>query len=200
MNIKSLLAAAAVAALAAGSTAAKADMIVNGGFETGDTTGWTINDPTTNTGAIESGSSDSAGIITAHSGKWLLGLGNSSSQYPYGTVSQTIADHAGDALTLSYWFFTQGGTPNYFDATWNGATLAGSVIQNADAMGWTQFIYAVTATGSDTLLFHEQNVPNFSGLDDVSLNAPPQRGVPEPTALSLLGLALTALGLKRRRA
>src|SRR3954462_5380194 len=42
MNIKSLLAVAAFTAFAAGSTAAKADLIVNGGFETGDTTGWTI--------------------------------------------------------------------------------------------------------------------------------------------------------------
>src|SRR3569832_2139221 len=108
MNIKSLIAFAAFTAFAAGSTAAKADLIVNGGFETGDTTGWTITDPTGNTFTAVSGSSDAAGTINSHSGTWFLALGNNSPAYPYGTVCQTVSDLAGDALTLSYWFFNQG--------------------------------------------------------------------------------------------
>ena len=102
MRTKSLLTAASFAALAAGSTAAKADLIVNGGFETGDTGGWTI--AASFTDAAPSGFDG----ITAHSGNWFL------------------------------------------------------------------------------------------ALDDISLNAT-AAGVPEPAALSLFGLTLTALGLKRRR-
>jgi len=193
MSTKSLLAAAVFAALAAGSTAAKADMIVNGGFETGDTSGWTIS--ATFTDAAPSGFDG----IAAHSGNFYLALGDDTQSFPFGTVSQTISDHAGDALLLSYWFSSQDTTPNYFDAEWNGTILSGSALTNVGLSGWTNYQFLVTATGSDILTFREQNVGNFSALDDVSLNAA-QTGVPEPAALSLLGLALTALGLKRRRA
>jgi hypothetical protein len=189
MNIKSLLAAGAVTALAVGSTAAKADLIVNGGFETGSTSGWTVN--ATFTDAAPSGFDD----ITAHSGNWYLALGDDAQSYPYGTVSQTVSDHAGDMLSLSYWFASQDTTPNYFDAEWNGTVLTGSALTNVGVMGWTHYQFLVTATGSDTLTFREQNVGNFSALDDVSLSP-----VPEPAALSLFGLALAAFGLKRRRA
>jgi hypothetical protein len=189
MNTKSLLAIAAFTALAVGSTAAKADLIVNGGFETGDTTGWTVN--ATFTDAAPSGFN----FTTAHSGNWYLALGDDSTSYPFGTVSQSVADHAGDTLALNYYFSSQDTTPNYFDAEWNGAVLSGSVLTDVPVTGWTHYQFLVTATGSDTLTFREQNVGNFSALDDVSLNR-----VPEPAALSLFGFALTALGLRRRRA
>jgi hypothetical protein len=193
MNIKSLLAVAAFTAFAAGSTAAKADLIVNGGFETGDTTGWTIHAQFTD--AAPSGFNG----VAAHSGNWYLAMGDTSTSYPYGTVSQTVSDHAGDTLALTYWFSSQDTVPNYFDAEWNGTVLAGSVLTNVGVMDWTEYQFMVTATGSDTLTFREQNVGNFSALDDVSLNAVSQSGVPEPATLSLFGLALAALGCKRRR-
>lgn len=200
MNTKSLLAAAAFMALAVGSTAAKADLIQNGGFETGDNTGWAINGD--HTGVAPSGFSS----INAHSGGFFMALGDTASAYPYGTVSvdSAISDHAGDVLTLSYWFSSNGGTPNYFDAEWNGAVLSGSVLSNVGQTDWTEYQFSVTATGSDLLTFREQNAPAYSALDDISLvvsqTAPPPPSVPEPASLSLLGLALTAIGLKRRRA
>jgi hypothetical protein len=199
MNTKSLLAAAAFMALAVGSTAAKADLIQNGGFETGDNSGWTIN-------ADHTGTAPSGFVgITAHSGNYFMALGDTAEAYPYGTVSVAtpISDHAGDTLTLSYWFLNQSDGANYFDAEWNGAVLSGSVLADVGPMDWTQYQFSVLATGSDVLTFREQNVPAFSALDDVSLvvsQVAPPPAVPEPASLSLFGLALAAVGLKRRRA
>jgi PEP-CTERM motif len=175
-----------------GASGAHADLVTNGGFETGDFTGWTVSANATGVEPI--------GILgyTTHSGNYYAALGDTTGSYPYGTLSQTITDTAGQTLTLSYWLASNGTQPSYFDATWDGTTLPGSIVTNLPTQPYTEYSFTVTTTGSDVLLFPEQNIPNYLALDDVSLT-PGSSSVPEPISIVLFGTGLFGLGLVGRR-
>ncbi|HSM77996.1 MAG TPA: PEPxxWA-CTERM sorting domain-containing protein [Bryobacteraceae bacterium] len=129
-------------------------------------------------------------------------MGDTSDAYPYGTLSQTVSDTAGDDLVLSYFLKSDGGTPNFFSADWNGSQIAGSAVSNAPSSGYIQYSFHVTATGSDTLTFHDQNQPGYLYLDDVSLvSGGGVGGVPEPAtwAMMLLGFFGAGATLRARR-
>jgi hypothetical protein len=186
MKITSAMALAVVGVMiSAGTSSATTNLIVNGGFETGDFTGWTV-------------AGDATGVATTgfdgfapHSGTYFAALGDTSESYPYGTLSQTVTDASGQALTLSYWLASDGAQPNYFDATWDGTLISGSQITNSNAFGYIDYQFTVVGTGTDTLLFHEQNVPAYDALDDVSLTA----AVPEPTTWAMMLLGFMGLGI-----
>jgi hypothetical protein len=199
MKIQTLLAGAAVAAAVSFVGASAQAQIVNGGFETGDDTGWTI-------------VGDATGVVGAgydaenpNSGNYFMALGDTDGAYPYGTVSQVVSDTAGQNYILSYYLMSDGALPNYDDVTWNGVTLAGSVVSSLPDTrpnGYTLYQFNVTGTGADLLLFHEQNVPAYNALDDVALTPGSLGGVPEPAtwALMLSGFFGAGAFLRRRRA
>ena len=189
MKTQKIIVGAALAALVA-TGAQAANLLVNGGFETGDFTGWTVN--VNNTGVTSSFDGE-----VPHSGNYFAYLGDTDTTYPFGTLSQTVADVSGQNLTLSYWLESDGQLPNYFDANWNGTLVAGSALTNVPDQrpNYVEYTFNVVGTGSDTLLFHEQNIPAYWALDDVSLTA----GVPEPATWALLMIGLGAIGYAVRR-
>jgi autotransporter passenger strand-loop-strand repeat protein len=145
-------------------TAVGANLIRNGGFETGDFTGWTLN--ASRGGALVGTEADFG--VPAHTGNYFAVLGNFGST---GTLSQTISDTPGAQYTLSYWLAGDGQLPNSFETDWNGVALAGSIESNAAAFGYQQFVFTVTGTGHDTLTFVEEDDPGFWALDDVTLGS-----------------------------
>ncbi len=175
----------AVAALLMASSAAQADLVTNGGFETGDFTGWTV----TNDNLSFVYSSDP--LYGPHGGTYEALLGAYGTD---GTLSQTVSDVAGQTLHLVYWIASDGSAPNDFSATWNGSVIAGSALSDIAKSGYVEYTFNVLATGSDILAFNERNDSGFLSLDDVSLTA-----VPEPGTLALLGVGLAGFGAFRRR-
>jgi PEP-CTERM motif len=160
---------------------ATAGIVTNGGFETGDFTGWTL-----------SGNTDFVGVTTgiAHTGDYAAYFGSDGS---LGFLSQNLATTAGTTYELNFFLASDGQTPSDFQVTFGGATF--------DQTDLPMFSYVsqsltVTATGSSTLLqfgFRDDN--GFLNLDDVSVIA-----VPEPGSLVLLCLgASISLTFRNRK-
>jgi len=138
-------------------------LVVNGGFETGDFSGWTTNGNFTSTSVTN----DSASV---HSGTFGAALGAFGS---LGYLAQTLPTIAGARYALSFWLESPDGqTPNEFLVSWNGNTLLDGT--NLPALGWTNVQLVVTATGTTTILqFGFLDDPSFLALDDVSVSPQP---------------------------
>jgi subtilase family serine protease len=138
-------------------------LMSNGGFETGDFTGWSLSGNLTNIFV-----SDNADFV--HSGNYAARLGPVGS---LGYLSQTVAAIAGRAYTLSFWLENpNGGLPNEFNVSWNGNALYDQT--NLPAFTWTNLQFDITATGiTNVLQFGARNDPQFFNLDDVSLTLKP---------------------------
>jgi hypothetical protein len=181
MRTNKLAAWAGAAAFALLTPLAHANFVTNGGFETGDFSGWTQFGDTSFTAV--------SGGPAVHSGSFGAAFGPAAP----GGISQLIATTAGVDYVVDFWLqLDDSATPNSFSWSWNGVTQA-PVFVDAGAFGYTEFSAVVTgAAGSSTLEFTFLNENSFFDLDDVSV-------VPEPGTLALMGVAMLAGGVARRR-
>ncbi len=132
--------------------------IVNGGFDTGDFTGWTV-------------SPNNQWMIVSpfpyftHSARYGAGIGASGS---LAYLTQYVPTTPGGRYLLSLWLHSDGQTPNQFQVAWNGNILFNGF--NLPAAPWTNLQFAVTATSASTLLqIGGRDDPGALALDDVSL-------------------------------
>jgi hypothetical protein len=163
--------------------AAHAALVTNGGFETGNFSGWT-----------QFGNTGFTGVTSptyAHSGTYGGQFGAVGSP---GGIFQTLATTAGVTYRVSFWLSIDSGTPNSMTFNWNGGADELS-LTNAAGQAFRQYTYFVAATAATTdLRFTIQHNPAYYGLDDVSVTA-----VSAPGSLALAGLALVAVGAASRR-
>jgi hypothetical protein len=138
------------------------NLIVNGGFETGNYTGWTLVDASNDSFISTNAQYVHSGVYGSEFGPY----GASIVPPGYGTLSQTVSTTPGAYYTMSFWLNAQdGGT--LFQVWWDGAMIAdlspGPVV-------FTQYTYYVTASGATAVLeFRGDNEPAWYGIDDVSV-------------------------------
>ncbi len=170
----------------------QADLIVNGGFESGDfSPGWTtFGNVIPEVDAVFDSGSD--GLTS--DGRYFATFSNWQSDGSAG-ISQAVSTTPGQTYNLSFWFATNASglvdNSNEFKVAWDNDVQMD--IAYFDKMPWTNFTFPVTGTGSDTVSFSGYQTHGYNGLDDVSLTP-----TPEPATLSLLALGGLAV-LRRRR-
>jgi hypothetical protein len=137
--------------------------IQNGGFETGDWSGWTLSGDT----AFASVTVPNTYVTSTHSGNYMANLGTEYTDT--GSISQTFPTTSGKLYRLSLWFNSpDGAVPNSFQVLWNGQSLF-SQTNIPKISGWTNMLFAVAATNSSsTLQFVFDNYTSEFGLDDIS--------------------------------
>jgi sugar lactone lactonase YvrE len=136
-------------------------LVLNGGFESGDFTGW-----------VEIGDFTFCGIgsdpTVVHSGHYGAELGTVGA---LSYLSQTLSTVAEQSYVLSFWLDSPDGqTPNEFLVSWNGTKLFDQT--NLGTVGWTNLQFTVKATNiSSVLEFGFRNDPSYFGLDDINVAA-----------------------------
>ncbi|MGB7758481.1 MAG: carbohydrate binding domain-containing protein [Bryobacteraceae bacterium] len=167
--------------------AARADLITNGGFETGDFTGWTV------TGANLLNVNYGISNIVPEDGVYCAWFSGSATGLTY--LSQTIATVPGQLYDASVWisYTMKSATTNELQFWWGGIEeLDGSA---PSSMPWTSLSNQFTATStSTTITFGFESQPSgWFAVDDLEVDP-----VPEPQAMILCGLGLGFVGLLRR--
>jgi hypothetical protein len=144
--------------------------ITNGGFETGNLSGWTASGAATGVST------------TAHSGSYSAQLGLSTPTNGDSTISQTFTVPSGDG-TLSFWYKVV--CPDTVTYDWATASLKDNTSNTTSTLlpktcnnsnTWVQVTTSVTAGHSLTLTLtsHDDNYyadPTYTLYDDVALSA-----------------------------
>jgi PEP-CTERM motif len=189
-QMKALLIVAG-ATLPLATPAAAQQLVTNGGFETGDFTGFT-----------QSGNTELTGVLSgeAPSGDFSAFFGPTGST---GSISQTLATTTGGTYQISFDLQSSGGSPTFYEVLFGGVSLFSAT--NAADFDFTTFsTSAVASTASTALTFTFRNDPSFFNLDNISVT-PIRRvtgAVPEPAtwAMMLIGFGGMGVSLRRRRA
>ncbi len=202
---KLIIATAAIAAASAVSVSASAaNLFVNGGFESGDLTGWTLTDAGSGSWYVNgNGAGTTLNNFSVPTNPGGGSFVANTDQFGPGThsLSQSFTLAAG-AYTLS------------FDGRGNDHSGAGPApdqriyvqVDGADiysgimTLDWANYTFNLAlGAGAHTISFNETDDRNFfsAGLDNASLSA----GVPEPATWTLMigGFGLAGAALRRRR-
>ena len=156
-------------------------LITNGGFQTGDFTGWTL---TGDTNGCSVNNITGSGLPD-YLGNFAAALGTTDTN---GYLSQTIPTIPSQAYMLSLSLFCDGSTPNEFSVSWEGSTLFDQVnVPSTDPSEygyvWTNLQFVAASSTANSLLQLRYRFDNdVFGLGNVSLVALP---------LSIAGVSLS---------
>lgn len=166
--------------------ASASSLIQNGGFETGDFSGWELSGNLGYTGVDEF--QPRSGLFSAYMGPVTAD----------GVLAQSFQTQPGASYQISFWLGSEGGVPNRFDVAFDGAQLLS--IKDEPAIGYRNYTIVGTATGDiATLRFTYRHIPALWRLDDVSVT--PLAAIPEPGswAMMIAGFGVIGAALRQRR-
>lgn len=165
---------------------ARAEFVTNGGFETGDFTGWTQWGDSTNAQIYGHHHTGTCGALFAPPTD--------------GGILQTLAIGAGQSVNVRFWLGAVDRTPNSFSVTLDGQTLV-SMIDYTGLPGsaFEEFSFDVVVNHPDPELRFTFQEGRFAGsffVDDISVSAVP---LPAGAVLGATGLAGVCVRAWRRR-
>lgn len=185
---------AAFSLCAALAPAAAQNLLVNGGFETGDFSGWSLEDDIDDS-AVRLGA---FGGVAPAEGAYQASFG--SDDPDFGLLIQRFAATPGAFYNVAFSLANLGDAPNAFLFTFGGDPLRLEV--DAAPFGYRRFSGVVQAIAPSTRVqfqfFHPES---FWLLDDVSVTLATGAVVPEPVtwALMISGFGLVGGAMRRRR-
>lgn len=167
-------------------------LVQNGGFETGDFSGWTLIGDTTAADTLYNGvEGREAGFDVVHSGSYGAFLGDDH----LASLSQTLPTAPGQCYLVSLWLDNPtSGRNQQFRLNWlTGGSSTNPLFSLAQppAFSWTNLQFLVTAGDAPaTLQIQAQNAPAYFGLDDVSVTPIPSPSL-QSWAVSRAGVQLS---------
>lgn len=164
-----------------------ANLVVNGGFETGNFSGW-------NTLPAANGSF--FGVDTfSHSGDFAAFFGADAQIPEYDQFFQVVPTLLGQQYTLEFYAYNSGVGNDSLQVVWEGVNVFDSTPIALPLEDWSLVSMQVTATAAGSeLRFRGYDVPAFVQIDDVNVTL-----VPEPGAALLAGGAFAGIAVLRKR-
>jgi hypothetical protein len=161
------------------------ELVLDGGFEAGDFTYWTLSgDSSIYTNNYPDFTGDPNGLpFSSYDGLYYAALGQ---PYDLAYLSQPLPTEAGQIYLLSFYLENlDGSTPNQFVVEWNTNSTSPNVIfdqTNMGAFGYDNFQFVVeAASNTTTLQFGFRNDYDFFCLDAISVMPVPMPNIQAPT-------------------
>ncbi len=134
------------------------NLVTNGGFETGDFTGWTLSGNQDGNTFVARSVNDFGNILLPHSGNYAAFLGAVGSDNFL--TQQSIPTIVGDGYVFTYYLASDGQTPNDFTASFGGNTVFTQT--NIPQQNYVQYSFTEVATSaSTTIQFASRDDPGY---------------------------------------